>query len=210
MAEPEGASAARVARAFPATQHIHQCEYRSAGLMFTVLRIRELFGALNDELAHRQIRGELYLAGGAVMCLVYRSREATKDIDALLVPSADMRSAVRTVAKREGIADDWLNDAVKGFFSEHGRLEVFEELTHLRLYVPHPGYLLAMKCLALRLGEEFQDLNDVRVLLRALDVNTVTDAEAILAQYYALERYPVRTRYVLEELLAAGTVPETN
>ena len=169
--------------------------------MLTARRIRELFAVLNEELGRRDVRGEAYLAGGAVMCLVFRAREATKDIDALLVPATEMRQAAHSVAEREGLPEDWLNDAVKGYFSEHGSFEVFEEFTHLRVYAPHPEYLLAMKCLALRLGEEFQDLADVTVLLQVLEVRTVASAEAILAQYYELERYPARARDVLEELL---------
>ena len=101
------------------------------------------------------------------------------------------------------LSDDWLNDAVKGFFSEHGAFEVFEEFSNLRIYVPHPGYLLAMKCLALRLGEEFHDLGDVAVLIRELRLRTVAGAEYILGQYYDLARYPAKTRYVLEELIGA-------
>lgn len=169
--------------------------------MLTVRRIRELFGALNEELAARSVRGEVYLAGGAVMCLVFQARPATKDIDALLVPPAELRAAAHAVAQREGLPESWLNDAVKGYFSTEGRFEVFEELSHLRIYVPHTEYLLAMKCLALRLGAEFQDLDDVRVLIRSLGLRTVADAELILGRYYAPDRYPAKTRYVLEELI---------
>jgi hypothetical protein len=61
-----------------------------------------------------------------------------------------------------------------------------------------------MKCLALRLGEEFQDLQDVAVLLRELGVHTVSEAEAILGQYYELSLYPAKTRYVLEDLLGTS------
>ncbi|MBI4904676.1 MAG: hypothetical protein HY820_13630 [Acidobacteria bacterium] len=175
--------------------------------MLTSARIRELFAALNEELGRRQVRGEAYLAGGAVMCLVFQARPATKDIDAMLVPPGEMRAAVKAVASREGLASDWMNDAVKGFFSERGAFEVFEELRNLRIYVPHPGYLLAMKCLALRLGEEFQDLQDVAVLVRELGLRTVAEAESILGQYYDLARYPAKTRYVLEELLGGGIQP---
>ena len=135
------------------------------------------------------------------MCLVFHAREATKDVDALLVPAAEMREAARAVANREGLPDDWLNDAVKGYFSATGSFDVFEELSHLKVYVPHPGYLLAMKCLSLRLSDEFKDLDDVRVLIRALGLQTVAEAELILGRYYPPERYPARARYVLEELL---------
>jgi hypothetical protein len=171
--------------------------------MLTGQRIRELFASLNEELAYRHVRGEAYLAGGAVMCLVFQARPATKDVDAMLVPAAEMRVAAHAVAAREGLSDDWLNDAVKGFFSEYGAFEVFEELSNLRIYVPHPGYLLAMKCLALRLGEEFHDLGDVAILIRELGLRTLAEAESILGQYYDLARYPAKARYVLEELMSA-------
>lgn len=137
------------------------------------------------------------------MCLVFRSRPATKDIDALLVPAADLRSAALAVARREGLADNWLNDAVKGFFSADGRFEIFEELSHLRIYAPHPEYLFAMKCLALRIGEEFQDMDDVKTLIGALGLRTFAAAEEILARYYSLDRYPAKARHVLEELLGS-------
>jgi len=139
-----------------------------------------------------------------VMCLVFEARPATKDIDGMLVPAAEMRAAAQAVANREGLPSDWLNDAVKEFFNDRGAFEVFEELSNLRIYVPHPGYLLAMKCLALRLGEEFHDLQDVAVIVRQLGLRTVEEAESILGQYYDLARYPAKARYVLEELIGSG------
>jgi hypothetical protein len=54
--------------------------------MLTETRIRQLLEALNAELAAESVRGEIYLAGGAVMCLVFHTREATKDVDASLSP----------------------------------------------------------------------------------------------------------------------------
>ena len=78
---------------------------------------------------------------------------------------------------------------------------MYQEFSHLRVFAPHPEYLLAMKCLAMRLGEEFQDRHDVAVLLRVLGLQRVQDAESVLARYFPLERYPARTRYVLEDLL---------
>ena len=42
---------------------------------------------------------------------------------------------------------------MKGFFSARGRFDVYQEFSHVRVFAPE--YLLAMKCLAMRLGEEF-------------------------------------------------------
>jgi hypothetical protein len=161
----------------------------------------KLLTALNAELAGAGVKGEVYLTGGAVMCLVFRAREATKDVDALLVPAAELRRAAEAIAQREGLPSDWLNDAVKGFFSETGRFEVYADYGHLRVYAPHPEYLLAMKCLAMRLGEEFHDREDVTLLVRLLGLRNVGEAEEALARYYPLDRYPARSKYVLEELL---------
>ena len=173
-------------------------------MILTATRIRELLVALNAELANDDVRGEMFLAGGAVMCLVFRAREATKDIDAVFMPAAELRRAARRVAEREELPQDWLNDAVKGFFSAVGRFEVFCEMTHLRIFAPHPEYLLAMKCLAMRMGEEFQDRSDVALLLQILGLTTLAGVEAILSKYYPMERYPVRARYILEEMLASS------
>ena len=169
--------------------------------MLSAARIRQLLEALNAELAATSVRGEVYRAGGAVMCLVFRAREATKDIDALLVPAAELRRAADRIGEREGLPSGWLNDAVKGFFSESGRFDVYAEFSHLRVFAPHPEYLLAMKCMAMRLGEEFQDRDDVAFLLRALGIRRIEDAETVLARYFPFDRYPARTRYVLEDLL---------
>ena len=79
--------------------------------MLTAERIRELLDALNAELARDDVRGEIFLAGGAVMWLVFLAREATKDIDALFMPTAELRRAAQRVAEREGRPPDWLNDA---------------------------------------------------------------------------------------------------
>jgi len=60
-----------------------------------------------------------------------------------------------------------------------------------------------MKCLAMRIGEEFHDLEDVRYLLRNLNVNTYQQACEIIGRYYPIDRFPPKTHYVLEELLTS-------
>jgi len=67
--------------------------------------------------------------------------------------------------------------------------------------VAQPTYLLAMKCAALRLGEEFHDLDDVRFLLRYLDISTVEEALAVVTRYFDEKHLRPKTRLALEELL---------
>jgi hypothetical protein len=163
--------------------------------------IRRLLDLLNEELRQSETHGELYLVGGAVMCLAYDARPSTLDVEANFRPAAEVRRAAARAAARRGLRADWLNDAVKGYLSPEGDFAPFLELDHLRVMVAEPQYLLAMKCLAMRIGAEFHDEDDIRYLLRHLDVRSYDQAVSILEKYYPLERFPHKTLYALEELL---------
>jgi hypothetical protein len=163
--------------------------------------IRRLFGLLDEELRRAGTEGELFLVGGAVMCLAYSARPSTQDVDALFRPAREVREAAARVAVHAGIQPDWLNDGVRGFLSERGEFTPFLELDHLRVMVAQPEYLLAMKCLSLRIGAEFHDEDDVRYLLRHLDIGSYEQAVAVIARFYPLERFPQKTLYALGELL---------
>jgi len=163
--------------------------------------ILRLFHLLDAELGASGIEGEAYLVGGAVMCLVLDARPATRDIDAFLRPAGLLRQAAARVAATAGVPDNWLNDAVKGFLSPRGDFDEFLEMPHLRVFVARPEYLLAMKCVSMRLGAEFHDLDDVRYLLRYLDITTAAEALTIVTRYFAEEQLPPKTRLALEELL---------
>jgi len=164
-------------------------------------RIEELLHCLNEELATVDTIGELNLVGGAVMCLALNARESTADVDALFQPTQVVRVAAARVAAAEGVGEKWLNDAVKGFLSPSGDFEPFMELSHLRVFIASPEYLLAMKCAAMRLGAEFHDLDDVRYLLRWLNITRIDEALAIVTGYFDEDRLPPKTRLALEELL---------
>ena len=163
--------------------------------------IRPLFDLLNDDLRRTDTKGELFLVGGAVMCLAYAARPSTQDVDAVFRPAAKVREAAARVAARAALSPDWLNDGVKGFISAQGDFAPFLELDHLRVMLAQPAYLLAMKCLAMRIGAEFHDEDDVRYLLRHLDIRSYDAAVAIIARYYPLDRFPQKTLYALAELL---------
>jgi hypothetical protein len=163
--------------------------------------IRRLLELLNEELRQSEIAGELYLVGGAVMCLAYNARPSTADVDAVFRPAAQVRKAAERAAVKANMPAEWLNDGVKGFLSENADFAAFLELDHLRVMVAQPHYLLAMKCLAMRIGAEFHDEEDVRYLLRHLDIRSHGQALEIITKYYPLERFPQKSRYALEELL---------
>lgn len=163
--------------------------------------IRRLLDLLNEELRKTDTQAELFLVGGAVMCLAYSARPSTQDVDAVFRPTKQIREAAARVASRAHVDPHWLNDGVKGFMSEHGDFTSFLELDHLRVMLAQPEYLLAMKCLSMRLGAEFRDEDDIRYLLRHLDLRSVEKVRDIISRYYPLERFPQKTFYALAELL---------
>lgn len=163
--------------------------------------IRRLFALMNEELRLAGTEGELFLVGGAVMCLAYAARPSTQDVDGVFRPVREVREAAARVALKADLAPDWLNDGVKRFLSERGEWSLFLELDHLRVMVAQPEYLLAMKCLALRIATEFHDEDDIRYLLRHLAIGSYEQAIAVISRFYPLERFPQKTLYALAELL---------
>ena len=170
-------------------------------LELTKEQILRLFDLLNAELARSDTHGEVYLVGGAVMCLTLNARASTRDVDAWFKPARVVREAAARVAHEAGAPETWLNDAVKAWLSPRGSFERYVEHSHLQVFVAQPTYLLAMKCMALRLGEEFHDLEDVRYLLRYLNITRADDALAVVVSYFDQSLVPVKTRLALEELL---------
>ncbi|MBY0398701.1 hypothetical protein K2X89_00260 [Myxococcota bacterium] len=176
-----------------------------AGRALGQREIRRLFKLLDQELAAIGIQGEIYLMGGAVMCLAYDARPATQDVDAVFRPVRQLREAAARVAERAGVSNAWLNDGVKGFMSDRAEFAPFLEFSHLRVLVAQPEYLLAMKCIAMRIGAEFHDEDDVRFLLRWLNVESVEQTTRIIERFYPLERIPQKTLYALAEILAPAS-----
>jgi hypothetical protein len=168
----------------------------------TATDIRRLFDLLNDELAAEGAEGELYLVGGAVMCLVMDARHATRDVDAFFRPTALVREAAARVADKAGVPRSWLNGGVKAFLSPRGDFDAYLELTNLRVLVAIPEYLLAMKCTAMRLGEEFRDLDDIRFLLRYLNITQADEALEVVLRYFEEAQILPKTRFALEEILS--------
>ena len=167
--------------------------------MLTAEKIVELFQALNAELSARGVKGEVGICGGAVMCLVFRAREATKDVDAIFRPTREIREASQAVAARMGLAEDWLNDAAKAYFLTAPPVHEVLELSHLRVWAPRAEYMLAMKCVSARFDS--RDLDDTRFLLKHLGIKTPDEAFRLVEEYYPRKVIPPKTQFLLEELL---------
>jgi predicted nucleotidyltransferase len=150
------------------------------------------------ELAARDLIGEIVIVGGAYMTLVLRSRDATVDVDAYLAPehAAAIREAARVVAGRHGLPDDWLNDAVKGFFATAPETVLWAEYPGLRVETVTPAYMLAMKAAAGRP----QDVADLRTLIAHLGVGSADEALAIVERHIPERLLTVRTRLLVESL----------
>ena len=87
---------------------------------------------------------DLSIYGGAAMALVFDTRRATRDVDAVVHGAPDfLRTLARTIAEEEGWPLDWLNDGVKGFTSATEKLRLMENFTAspaggLRIHTPAP------------------------------------------------------------------------
>lgn len=163
----------------------------------TAEEITKYLTELNNELRLMDIKGEVSLFGGAVMCLVYDARPATKDVDAIFKPTNEIRTAIARIADRHGLSKEWLNDAVKGYWVEHNE-RVLLNLPNLTVFVPEPDYLLAMKSIAAR--DLSFDREDVEKLIEMLGLTTASEVFSIIEKYYPRNQIKPATQYFIEEI----------
>ncbi len=166
---------------------------------FTRARILSALQVLGEELTSRGVRGQIFIVGGAAMALAYSTRRVTKDIDAVFEPKSAIYDAAATVAEQLGLPEDWLNDAVKGFMpgpDEEPR--PVPNIPGIEVATASPRYLLAMKLMAMRFGE---DDEDIEILLRESGIQSTEHALDVLEQIYPAQEPPAKTRFFLEELL---------
>ena len=167
--------------------------------------------ALSDGLGKQAITGEICLFGGTVMVLAFTARLTTKDVDALFQPTQAIRELARSIAAEHGLPADWLNDGVKGFISTRHETTTgnLPQFPHLRLTMPVPEYLLAMKCIAARIGGtagEPSDVTDIVFLVRHLKLKSAKEVLDLVGQYYPVNRISVKTQYLVEGLFEEGKI----
>ena len=174
----------------------------------------EILGALrilSDKLGQNGVTGEVCLFGGTGMVLAFTARLTTKDVDALFQPTQLIRELAQKIGEEQHLPAGWLNDGVKGFVSARHETTAgnLPQFPHLRLTMPVPEYLLAMKCMAARIGgitDEPSDVADIVFLIRHLKLKSAKEVLDLVGQYYPANRIPVKTQYLVEGLFEEGRI----
>jgi len=159
--------------------------------------ILELLHLLAARLASQGLKGEMYVVGGAAIALTFDEGRSTRDIDAVFEPKRAIYDAAAEIAVERGLAEGWLNDAVKGFLTgpDEGATPVLD-LPGLSVATASPRIILAMKVLAHRPGE---DDADVQLLAGQLGLTTAAEILAVASEVYG-DRLDPAARFFVEEL----------
>jgi hypothetical protein len=187
----------------------------------------QLLAALNEIGAAAVVAGtrlDIAMFGGSALMLASNFRFSTEDVDiAEIGPWPDWLSAVAArIAARNGWSDNWLNDAVSTFLSPLAHRErdfvfmgTFPRATEhagLRVFVPDPRYMLALKLKALRVSNYEKgtaDLADVASLLGVLGITDAEEAIAVLTDFFPNSPADVdKSRFVLRHILATKGAPD--
>lgn len=181
------------------------------GASLTREEILAALRALSGELGKQNVTGEICLFGGTVMVLAFTARLSTKDVDAVFQPAHTIRELALCVAEEQHLPLNWLNDGVKGFVSARHETTAgnLPQFPNLRLTMPVPEYLLAMKCMAARIGgttDEPSDVVDITFLIHHLKLKSAGEVLDLVGHYYPAGRIPVKTQYLVEGLFAEGKI----
>jgi hypothetical protein len=157
---------------------------------------------LSVEMEKKNLKGEILLFGGAAMVLAFNTRSSTKDVDAIFRPKKEIYAISKEIADRYQLPEGWLNDSVKGFVtSDSFQQNLFIRYKNLSVYTPEPQYLLAMKCMSMRIGAESSDIDDIKTLLKHLKIKKAEDVFDLIEKYYPQNQIPQKTFYAIDEIL---------
>jgi hypothetical protein len=162
--------------------------------------IVRLLGEVAAELEGQGMQGRLFVVGGAAMALAYGRDRLTRDVDAVFEPKAVVYRAAQAVAVANGLPDDWLNDAVKGFLPGPDRnATTFFDEPGLTVQVASPRYMFVLKALAARVD---RDAADLVALYRLSGFGSVDEALDAVDRAVPAQLIQPKTHFLLRELLS--------
>jgi hypothetical protein len=172
----------------------------------TQKQIVQALRRLGQLACEQKVTLELSLYGGAVFTLVYGSRDATKDVDAVIRPTEIGKALAKKVADEIGLPPDWLNDDVKQFLAEKEAKRSLPENEFgdgIRIVVPTAAYLLAMKLRACRppLPGYAGDYADIRFLVQKMKLASIKEAEAIHDKFFPHDALTLEAREVVRSAI---------
>ena len=152
---------------------------------------------------------EIAIYGGAALSLAFDMRVSTRDVDAVIRGATDfVRAAAARIAQEEDWPADWLNDGVKGFVSPNEELLLMKEFgaasgSGLRIFMPSPQYLFAMKCMAMRPEglDGSHDISDIEALAHAAEIPDAAAALDIVEAFYPKGKIPPKVGFGIAEIM---------
>jgi hypothetical protein len=156
---------------------------------------------------------DLAIYGGSALMLASNFRIATQDVDAVAEESQDtITRLAEEIGRIRNWPSDWLNDGVRTYLSphvdglreHHALLRAYpsEQEPGLRVFVPSPEYMLAMKLMAMRIDPagEKSDVADILNLLDIVGLATLEDVIDFAASFYPEAKISARLRLGIGEL----------
>jgi predicted nucleotidyltransferase len=184
-----------------------------------MLSLKDLNDALTElgRRAHAQGKVvEIAIYGGSALMLASNFRVTTQDVDAVADTNQGLVNRLaQEIGAERGWPQDWLNDGVRTYLSpnveglaqhhELFRTYPSEDAPGLRVFVPTPEYLLAMKLMALRLDPAAgkTDLSDILNLMEVVNIADKEQLNQFAAMFYPEARVSGRLRLGLDILWAA-------
>jgi hypothetical protein len=181
--------------------------------MLTAQDLHDAFMELGAQARREGKVIDLAIYGGSALMLASNFRIATQDVDAVV--EGDQGILARwadDIARTRNWPQDWLNDGVRTYLSpnvsgiqeHHALFRAYpsEQEPGLRIFVPSPEYMLAMKLMAMRLDPTGgkSDLADIINLIDVVGLNTPEDVVEFAASFYPEAKISGRLRLGIREL----------
>ena len=167
---------------------------------------------IHDAAVKAGITVDMVVFGGAAMILCFGMDRLSRDVDVIVPDAAHsklvMDAAARIARDREW-PENWLNDGVKGFIEDVQEMRQHPLLPNpdaggVRLHFPSPEYMLALKCMSMRLDGKSHDKDDVAHLVNALGVSDAEQVLDIVERFAPRGNIPPKSEYGVRQLIQQG------
>ena len=156
--------------------------------------IERAFDSVGRHAAARGIVIDIAVFGGSCLILASDIRGASGDVDAVFLAGGPAVYEISAqVAREMGLTDDWLNEGVKHYAYPPGNpgpnILPYDDYPRdgtsavgLRVFLPMPQYMLAMKMLANRFEDDIDKIkSDIADAVGLMKVAKITTKEALVA-----------------------------